>query len=240
MKEFLSAISFLTIIPTGKKLGNENLKGSIIFFPVVGGIIGYLAYLFCILSLKIFSVEISSFLTLIFLIFITGGIHLDGFSDTIDGLYGGRNKEEILKIMEDPHIGSFGSISLFCLIFLKFLILKNIPSVKIMASLTLSGIISRYSVCFFSHFSNPAKNYGLSEIFFQKNRVNFLVSTIFTLTFSFFFKKSYSFLILFLNIIFFLILNFNFKRKIGGLTGDILGFIIETTEILNLFLLWKL
>ncbi|MCM8802340.1 MAG: adenosylcobinamide-GDP ribazoletransferase [Candidatus Omnitrophica bacterium] len=237
MKEILATFKFLTIFPFGK-VDEEDLKKSIIFFPLVGMVIGYFTYLFYLFLKRFFPNEISSFFVIIFLIIITGGIHIDGFVDTIDGVFGGKNKGEILKIMEDPHIGGFSVIFLFSLLFLKFLIIKNIFNLKI--PLIISCLLSRYSVCYFSYFSIPAKDYGLSKIFFQDKKLsNFLLPTIFTLVILFLFLNSFSFVIFAINILFFHILNFYFKKKIGGITGDNFGFIIETTELLNLFLLWR-
>ncbi|MFN4228076.1 MAG: adenosylcobinamide-GDP ribazoletransferase [Candidatus Ratteibacteria bacterium] len=237
MKEIISAIRFLTIFPLGKT-DEESLKNSIIFFPFVGVLIGTLAYLFYFSVNKFFPNEISSFLLIVFLIILTGGIHLDGFIDTVDGFIGGKNKEEILKIMEDPKMGGFSAIFLFSLLFLKFLIIKNISDLKI--SLIISCLLSRYSVCYFSYFSKPSKDYGLSKIFFESKKFsNFLVSTIFTFTILFLFLKLYSFILFCINILFFQILNFYFRKKIGGITGDIFGFNIEITELFNLILLWK-
>ena len=41
---------------------------------------------------------------------ITGGLHIDGFMDTVDGLAGGRTKEDVLRIMRDSHVGALGVV----------------------------------------------------------------------------------------------------------------------------------
>ena len=60
------------------------------------------------------------------MIIVTGGLHLDGLSDTADGFYSYRDKEKILEIMKDSRIGAFGVISIVLDILLKYIILSNL------------------------------------------------------------------------------------------------------------------
>lgn len=73
-----------------------------LFFPFVGVLIGSIEYLFavCLLYLKVPQLVIGAVLTLI-PILITGGIHIDGFLDTIDAISSYKSKEEKLKILDD-------------------------------------------------------------------------------------------------------------------------------------------
>ena len=48
-----------------------------------------------------------------FMIGLTGALHVDGFCDLCDGLFGGQTAEERLRIMKDPHLGTFGLPSKF-------------------------------------------------------------------------------------------------------------------------------
>ena len=93
MKSFLIALQFLTNIPVRMKdIKQKELPGSVIYYPVVGLIIGLLlVFSFNVLN-RIFPVYISSVLVMGIYIFLTGALHLDGFADTVDGLYGGRTK----------------------------------------------------------------------------------------------------------------------------------------------------
>ena len=89
------------------------MRHSLIFFPVVGAVIGAVTYLINIIpvvaSLPLF---IRSILTLLIPLFLTGGFHLDGFMDTMDALKSYSPREEKLRILKDPHIGAFAVIGL--------------------------------------------------------------------------------------------------------------------------------
>lgn len=47
---------------------------------------------------------------------VTGAIHLDGLADTADGFGGGRAREDVLRIMRDPTIGSYGAVAFVALV----------------------------------------------------------------------------------------------------------------------------
>ncbi|CAD7776777.1 Adenosylcobinamide-GDP ribazoletransferase [Candidatus Methanoperedenaceae archaeon GB50] len=90
MKKILIALQFLTIFPVEiKSIKEEEFGKSLLYFPIVGALIGI------VLALALFVLDflpnlIKCSLILIISIVISGGIHLEGFSDTCDGLYGGR------------------------------------------------------------------------------------------------------------------------------------------------------
>ena len=66
-------------------------------------------------------------LLVLILIAATGGLHLDGIADLIDGLAGGRNREGVLRIMKDSRVGAMGAVGLVMVLLLKYLSLYNIP-----------------------------------------------------------------------------------------------------------------
>ncbi|HSB04051.1 MAG TPA: adenosylcobinamide-GDP ribazoletransferase, partial [Thermodesulfobacteriota bacterium] len=91
MKNFLQAISFLTILPVGHSAFSEEkeLARSMAFFPLVGLIIGFILVLGYHLVSFLFSGALALWLTIGLLALLTRGLHLDGFADTMDGLGSG-------------------------------------------------------------------------------------------------------------------------------------------------------
>ena len=88
---------------------------------LLGGILSGLYILFSF----VFYESINLIFILITYIVVTGGLHLDGFADTVDSLSGGGgDREKILKIMSDSHIGAHGVAALICLLGLDFLLFK--------------------------------------------------------------------------------------------------------------------
>ncbi|MGL4732729.1 MAG: adenosylcobinamide-GDP ribazoletransferase, partial [Fusobacteriaceae bacterium] len=111
MNGIISLFKFTTRLPLGGKddIDWEKLGKSMKFFPLVGIILGLIMYS----SVKILSISINSPLliaALVVMIYVvlTGGIHLDGLSDTFDGIFSYRSKQRMLEIMKDSRVGANG------------------------------------------------------------------------------------------------------------------------------------
>ena len=65
---------------------------------------------------------------MIFWVILTGALHLDGLADGLDGLYGGTNPEERLRIMKDVHLGTMGVVGLILILGIKYVLLREIMS----------------------------------------------------------------------------------------------------------------
>ena len=90
----------------------KNMKYAMCFFPVVGAVTGALVYGAGRLLLErtdCGSLFFAAVMTLIPLL-VTGGIHLDGFADTMDALHSYGDREKKLSILKDPHAGAFAVI----------------------------------------------------------------------------------------------------------------------------------
>lgn len=90
----------------------ENMRYVMCFFPLVGAVIGTVIYLWSLLG---GSMALSTvFLTVVYVLiplFLTGGIHMDGFMDTTDALSSYQSKEKKLEILKDPNSGAFAVIA---------------------------------------------------------------------------------------------------------------------------------
>ncbi len=94
------------------------MKRSMVWFPLVGAVTGLITgYAYRWLS-PVFPGAIPAVLTMVLYILLTRGLHLDGFMDTIDGFFSHRGKERILVIMKDPASGAFAVLGamLWCLL----------------------------------------------------------------------------------------------------------------------------
>ena len=144
---------------------DEDYRESLIFFPVVGLIIGALVIAINELPfMKIVPVAVRIILTILVPILVTGGFHLDGFMDTSDALSSYAEKERRLEILSDPHIGAFSVIALIKWLLIDAgavtaIILNEKSDVKVMLIYGLSFVISR-ALC------------GLTSILYEKARKN--------------------------------------------------------------------
>lgn len=98
-----------------------------VFYPVVGLIIGLcLVLVYHLLAAALPSTPADALLIL-FYFFLTGALHVDGLADSVDGLMGGWDRESRLEIMKDSRIGSLGAIAIMSDMGLRFLFIQNLP-----------------------------------------------------------------------------------------------------------------
>jgi adenosylcobinamide-GDP ribazoletransferase len=119
---FLAALQLLTIAPpvVRRPFTATELGRAVGFFPLVGILIGGgLAGLDYVLG-TVFPPAIVTVLVLSIWVVVTGALHLDGFLDTCDGLWGGKTPEERLRIFRDERVGSYAVIGGVLLLLTKY------------------------------------------------------------------------------------------------------------------------
>lgn len=128
---FLTAILFYTRIPCPAWVGHGSaqLNESRKYFPLIGWIIGGIAAAAYESSRLVFPASISLVLSMAAGIVATGAFHEDGFADTCDGFGGGWTKEQILLIMKDSRLGTYGAVGIALLLSLKFLTLLELEKI---------------------------------------------------------------------------------------------------------------
>ncbi len=241
MKDFLQALSFLTILPVGRRSISEEkeLARSMAFYPLVGLVLGLLLYLGYWLFSFLFPKPLVLWATIALLAFLTRSLHLDGLADTIDGLGCGRTKEKILEVMRDSRIGSFGVIGLIVLIGAKYLSLDQLAKDSILASLILMTVMGRHSmvvVCYRSPYARSGE--GLARPFTENlGPIETGVSAGTSFGIAFWLGGVKGILIFSGVTLFSLGYRLFFIKKVGGITGDILGAANECAELLCLVLL---
>jgi len=111
---FLAALQFLTRLPVspGKDLPPDSLGKAAVFFPLVGLLVGTGGVALNHILSPYIGRNVLVIVILLYLVLITGGLHEDGLADAADGFGGGWQKEQILSIMRDSRIGSFGAIAI--------------------------------------------------------------------------------------------------------------------------------
>lgn len=110
---FIIAFSTYSKIPMPRvKWEEKGMRFSMCFFPLVGAVIGAVNLGIYVLLTRVVSCSTFLLATLLVVtpILITGGIHMDGFLDTVDAKSSYGSKEEKLSILKDPHTGAFAII----------------------------------------------------------------------------------------------------------------------------------
>jgi len=129
VKSFLAAVRFLTILPLPRHEDDSNALGrSIPFFPLVGLLIGLVVAALDYALGLVFPRLLTSGFTVVALIAVSGGLHIDGLADTADGFLSSRPRERVLEIMRDSRAGPMGVTAVVCVILLKFAALASIAN----------------------------------------------------------------------------------------------------------------
>ena len=141
---FKIAFSMYSKIPMPKTDWNkENMKYALCFFPLVGLAIGIIFYLWSLLAkfLALGNIFTTAIYTII-PILITGGIHMDGFVDSMDAINSYQSIERKLEILKDSHIGAFALITSITYFIAYFGVLSEIKGEEIII-VSLGFILSR-------------------------------------------------------------------------------------------------
>lgn len=120
MASFLTALAFLTRIPVRNATCTPDAIGrSATMFPVVGALVGTVEVLVLWLCRRAMPPTLTATLIVVTGIVLTGALHLDGLADMADGFGGGRTRDDVLRIMRDHQIGTYGAIALITTLLLQ-------------------------------------------------------------------------------------------------------------------------
>ena len=226
------AIQFLTRLPTPqiRQFEPALLARSVAWFPAVGLLLGAIIAL----SAGLLHGEpwLAALVALVLWVWVTGGLHLDGLADMADGLGAAhRDPTRFLAVLKDPHLGSFGVLSLIVQTLAKLILLLLCISSQQWAALILIPAWARSGV--FSWQTLPALAPGMAAQFgWQRSR---LAGACWWLALALL-SLAYSPLLLAAPLVLLAYRQW-LLRRLGGVTGDCLGAGIEISETLLLLLL---
>ena len=231
LKAFALAFNMLSIIPFFKV--HNFFKGinglSAMFYPLVGFILG--SILWGVNTLLIPYIPTIHLSVLIFSLWalITGALHLDGFSDTVDGLF--VNKGKALEVMKDAHVGGMGMTFTIVFLALKLSSVVYLGLYQLMHLLPIVLMLSRLNASlaiYFYHYISSGVGALLKEDLGKKH---LFFAILYSLSLAYIFQKLELFVI---SVIVLIISAKFFTSRLKGLNGDIYGFIIEVTELILL------
>ena len=234
LMDFKSAIMFITIFPAGKNVPFSPM-GMIRFFPVVGLIIGcFLAGVNHVFSF-FWQTPVVAVLDVLFLVAVTGAFHLDGLGDAADGLFSHRSKQRTLEIMKDSRTGMMGLVAIFCTLAVKTAGIYSInTSCTNFETMILFFIIPSYArggmLFGIRYLKYGRENTGTGHDFFKESlELKNFIPLVIPVGLSLFLGAKGLLLIVVFCVSTFLILWF-YKKKMGCITGDMLGAMTEITE----------
>ncbi len=237
LKRFCAALMFFTRIPCPAWASHSDTQmgHAAKYFPLVGVLVGATASVVASLALRIYPQPVAILLSMVTTLLITGAIHEDGFADSCDGFGGGQTQEQILRIMQDSRIGTFGTVGLILLLALKFETLTLLAPEMLAIVLVAGHSISRLIAISFlhTHFYVRPEGTGKSHAIAQKmSTTDLALACVFgLLPLALFSLRQALFTLAVLLVARFLIGGY-LTRRLGGYTGDCLGAAQQVSEIL--------
>lgn len=145
-RHFFVALAFFTRLPIPSWVGfaADDLDRAAPWFPVVGLLVGSLVAALFWLAQCLFPLRVALVLSLIFSVMLTGAFHEDGLADSVDAFGGAFDRENVLRIMQDSRIGTFGAVALILALGLKLELLAAMPVADIVLLLPVAHGASRW------------------------------------------------------------------------------------------------
>lgn len=234
------ALGFLTVYPlrATDTWTPETLGSSMVYYPLVGLFIGIALWILSLVLNTLFPLPVANVLLLGALAVMTGGLHLDGLADTLDGLSGGYSREETLNIFRDPHVGTMAVVGVVLILMLQYASLNTLPDDAMLPTLVLMSTLSRFSMVQLASFSPYARpGGGVGEPFVRGiKREHFAIALLLTLGIALLFSGMRGLMIwLLVSLATYGYLTY-FRKRLNGITGDVLGASNEIHQTLVLIL----
>jgi adenosylcobinamide-GDP ribazoletransferase len=231
--KFLGALGFLTRIRVPDRALALPLNSTAHFFPLVGVIVGGISAVTFLVCNQFLPVPISVWLSMIATILVTGGFHEDGLADSADGLGGGWTKSDVLRIMQDSRVGSYGAIALVVTLALKAQALSSIPDNKIVSTMIVAHAVSRFYAISITYTHDYVRFEGKSKPISDGMSTSQFLFALITASLTLLLLPWQACLIAVIStLIARQYLVYRMKIRIGGYTGDLLGATQQITEVM--------
>lgn len=229
MNAFIASLQFITTLPLGRPRPFDP-KGIIVHFPLAGLTIGLFLALVDHAASLILPPLVVAAVDVAVLAAVTGALHLDGLADMADGLYGRRDKEKALAIMKDSRVGAMGLVAVICVLLVKTAALAHVQHARFLALMIVPAYARSAMIVGMRVLPYARGPEGTGSPFFETPIVaadfRFVVLpaalSLFLgwrgLLLNLVFAAAVTGLILF------------YRRKIGGITGDLIGAMAEIVE----------
>lgn len=214
----------------------EDMEYSVCFFPFVGLFLGAVQWGWLWICNKLGIGSVAKAAAVIVLnILITGGIHIDGYMDTMDALHSYQPQDKKLQILKDAHIGAFAVImlSVYILVYAGALTEINyIISPLFACTFVFSRILSGFSVVMFK----GAKKEGMLYTFSKSANRNIVCAALvmeFLLMAAvmFYFYGIKAVVLVCSLFVVFLYYRYKSYKEFGGITGDLAGWFLCLCEM---------
>lgn len=239
VKSMIIAFSMYSKIPMPKVLWREeDMKYSLVFFPFIGVVMAFVLYgWWKVCNYLNFGNFFRAGITVLLPILVTGGIHMDGFLDTMDARSSYQSKEKKLEILKDPHCGAFAIIGGVIYFILYFATVTEIQTVGGFVMVGFIYVLTRILSALSLIWLLAAKKEGLLYTFSStahKSLVRVLLSIfhVSCMVAMYFYWDVKGFLLSLLAVPVFFYYKRISAKEFGGITGDLAGYFLQLCELI--------
>jgi adenosylcobinamide-GDP ribazoletransferase len=233
-REPIVALQFMTRLPMPSiGFDPDGLSHAAKYLPLVGLVIGLAASLLSHLLTPHLSRAPAALLVLTFLVMVTGALHEDGLADSADGFGGGWERGQVLAIMRDSRIGSYGAIAIVLSLLARFLLLSTLSPDRFTAVVVSAQVLCRWTTLPLGRWMRPAREDDGQGVRIAQ-RVppgSLFIGTVFTAAAVVWAFRTEAWVPAIVSIGVTLVSGLYFQHRIGGVTGDCFGATNQLTEI---------
>lgn len=240
IRRLLTALAFLTRIPVNPEVAfdGSDVARSTVFFPLIGCLIAAIQIgLMWLLNQASVPYLLQALAATAVLALVGGGLHQDGLADMADGFGGGNTAEDVLRIMRDSTIGTYGGIALFLSLGTRVVALAALAAAADgWYWIIVAATLSRCSICL-GWLMPYARDTGAGAAITQfAGPIEVGGATLIAILISVVLVGTEVFLGVGLCVLVFILIAWRCHRRIRGITGDTLGAATEIAEVLLLSL----
>jgi cobalamin 5'-phosphate synthase/cobalamin synthase len=218
---FLAAVAFLTRIPIRRAFSTEQVARAAAWFPLVGGLLGLIYGAVWFGATRLVPSYVAAILVLTCEALLTGALHFDGLADMADGFGGGRTRDDVLRIMRDHAIGTYGATALILMLLLTASSLIALKTPLLVACwLATGGAFGRWAIVLLSRalpYARPEN--GVSSHI----GVRELILATLTVCATGFLIRWHALIAAAGTLLIALAMGAFARKRVGGVTGDTLG-----------------
>lgn len=234
IRRLLIAVQFLTRLPVPQiePTSEKELGKAAVFFPLVGAIVGGVAALVFVLTLRVLTMPAAVFFAVLSAALITNAFHEDGLADTFDGFGGGWTRDRVLEIMRDSRIGTYGTVALIFLVIGKLLFLSSLPAGEVWRWLIVAHTAARWTTLPLAAWLPYARAEGQGKLVARQIGIlEFAMGTFTVIAVLFLVPWKAATAALLVAAFVTILSGIYFRTRLQGITGDCLGATNQLTEL---------
>jgi adenosylcobinamide-GDP ribazoletransferase len=232
-----AASAFLTRAPFVGRLaaGEDDLVRGSVVFPVVGAVIGGLIGAVAVAQVEMgIPLMLAGVVAVVVEVVITGALHVDGLADSVDGL-AGRSPQHALAIMRDHSIGVYGTCALVLDLLVKVAVIAALPTSETIATLAAVYAVSRAAPLPLAAALPYAGSDGTGRVIVERaGWVHAAVGAGIAATVALVCVGLWALVLIGCLVAVNVVVGFASRRRLGGVSGDVLGASVELTAVAGL------